>query len=114
MLDEVLQGHVVRRGLREPTSVTSDGAPGLIQAIDQVFKNSLRIRCWYQKLSNISAKVPEEAAQEFMAHVRAVRDAPTHEAGEAAAAAVIERFSQTYPAAVRCFAEDLEASLWLT
>ncbi len=100
--------------MREPTSVTSDGAPGLIQAIDQVFKNSLRIRCWYHKLSNIRAKVPEEAAQEFMAHVRAVRDAPTHEAGEAAAAAVIERFSQTYPAAVRCFAEDLEASLWLT
>lgn len=102
---------MIGRGLRMPTSVTSDGAPGLIQAIGQVFSGSLRIRCWFHKLSNIRSKVPEEAAQEFMAHVRAVRDAPTHQAGEAAAALVIESFSETYPSAVRCFAEDLEASL---
>jgi transposase-like protein len=102
---------MIGRGLRAPTSVTSDGAPGLIQAIEQVFNKSLRIRCWFHKLSNIRSKVPQEAAQEFMAHVRAVRDAPTHQAGEAAAASVIEQFSNTYPAAVRCFAEDLEASL---
>jgi transposase-like protein len=102
---------MIRRGLRKPTSVTSDGAPGLIQAIEQVFSKSLRIRCWFHKLSNIRQKIPEEAAQEFMAHVRAVRDAPTHEAGEAAAASVIEQFSNTYPAAVRCLSEDLDASL---
>ena len=46
-----------------------------------------------------------------MAHVRAVRDAPTHQAGEALAAQVIERFADHYPAAVACLAEDLEASL---
>ena len=102
---------MIRRGLRTPTSVTSDGAPGLIQAIERVFSKSLRIRCWYHKLSNIRSKIPEEAAQEFMAHVRAVRDAPTYQAGEAAAASVIEQFSDTYPAAVRCFSEDLDASL---
>lgn len=94
---------MIGRGLRSPTSVTSDGAPGLIQAVEQVFSRSLRIRCWYHKLSNIRAKIPEEAAQQFMAHVQAVRDAPTHEAGEAAAARVIEQFSNIYPAAVRCF-----------
>jgi transposase-like protein len=49
---------MIRRGLRAPTSVTSDGAPGLIQAIDQVFSKSLRIRCWFHKLSNIRAKIP--------------------------------------------------------
>lgn len=102
---------MIRRGLRVPTSVTSDGAPGVIQAIEQVFSKSLRIRCWYHKLSNIRSKIPEEAAQEFMAHVRAVRDAPTHQAGEVAASNLIEQFSDTYPAAVRCFSEDLEASL---
>lgn len=94
---------MIRRGLRTPTSVTSDGAPGVIQSIEQVFAKSLRIRCWYHKLSNIRAKIPEEASQEFMAHVRAVRDAPTHQAGEVAAATLIESFSGTYPAAVRCF-----------
>jgi putative transposase len=102
---------MVRRGLRVPTSVTSDGAPGLINAIEQLFPKSLRIRCWYHKMGNLRSKVPEEAAQEFLAHARSVRDAPTYQAGEEAAASLIERFSDVYPAAVSCFAEDLEASL---
>lgn len=103
--------NMVGRGLRVPTSVTSDGAPGLINAIEQVFEKSLRVRCWFHKMSNLRAKVPEEAAQEFLAHARSVRDAPTHQAGEAAAASLIERCSDLYPAAVSCFADDLEASL---
>jgi putative transposase len=102
---------MVARGLRTPTSVTSDGAPGLVNAIEGVFEKSLRIRCWYHKLGNIRTKLPAEGAEEVLAHARAVRDAPTHEAGEAQAASLIERFGSAYPAAVKCFAEDLEASL---
>ena len=37
---------LVRRGLRPPTTITSDGAPGLLQAIAQVWPQSLRLRCW--------------------------------------------------------------------
>jgi putative transposase len=102
---------MLARGLRTPTSVTSDGAPGLVNAIEGVFSKSLRIRCWYHKLGNIRSKVPEEGAQELLAHARAVRDAPTYGAGEAQAASLIERFGATYPAAVKSFADDLEASL---
>lgn len=102
---------MISRGLRTPTTVTADGAPGLINAIEGVFSESLRIRCWFHKMANINAKLPAEGAQEFLAHVRAVRDAATHEAGEVAASALIERFSETYPAAVSCLVEDLEASL---
>jgi len=102
---------MVARGLRTPTSVTSDGAPGLVNAIEGLFEKSLRIRCWYHKLGNIRSKLPAEGAEEVLAHARAVRDAPTHEAGEAQAASLIERLSGAYPAAVKSFAEDLEASL---
>jgi putative transposase len=102
---------MVARGLRMPTSITSDGAPGLVNAIEGVFEKSLRIRCWYHKLGNIRSKVPEEGAEEVLAHARAVRDAPTYEAGEAQAASLIERFGDAYPAAVKSFADDLEASL---
>lgn len=77
------------------TRLVAQSRCSFTQAIGQVFSGSLRIRCWFHKLSNIRSKVPEEAAQEFMAHVRAVRDAPTHQAGEAAAALVIESFSET-------------------
>jgi putative transposase len=102
---------MVARGLRTPTSVTSDGAPGLVSAIEGVFPKSLRIRCWYHKLGNIRSKLPQEGAEEVLAHARAVRDAPTFEAGEAQAASLIESFGSVYPAAVKSFADDLEASL---
>jgi putative transposase len=102
---------MVGRGLRTPTSVTSDGAPGLVNAIEGLFEKSLRVRCWYHKLGNIRSKVPEEGAEEVLAHARAVRDAPTYEAGETQAASLIERFGEIYPAAVKSFADDLEASL---
>lgn len=102
---------MVARGLRTPTSVTSDGAPGLVNAIEGVFEKSLRIRCWYHKLGNIRTKLPAEGAEEVLAHARAVRDAPTLEAGEAQAASLIESFGETYPAAMKSFSDDLEASL---
>jgi putative transposase len=102
---------MIGRGLRTPTSVTSDGAPGLVNAIEGAFSKSLRIRCWYHKLGNIRSKLPAEGAEEVLAHARAVRDAPTHEAGEAQAASLIECFGELYPAAVKSFADDLEASL---
>lgn len=107
---EFLRG-MVRRGLRTPTSVTSDGAPGLINAVEGIFSRSIRVRCWYHKLGNIRSKLPAQGAEEVLAHARAVRDAPTHQAGEAQAAAFIECFGETYPAAVKSFADDLEASL---
>lgn len=103
--------NMVARGLLVPTTVTSDGAPGLINAISQVFAKSLRVRCWYHKTGNIRTKLPAEAADEVLAHVRAIRDAPTYEAGQAAAASVIERFGAAYPAAMACLGDDLEASL---
>jgi putative transposase len=102
---------IVARGLRVPTSVTSDGAPGLLNAIAQVFPRSLRIRCWYHKMGNIRSKVPDEEAPEVLAHVRAIRDAATHEAGCAMAASVIDTFAGRFPSAMACLADDLEASL---
>jgi transposase-like protein len=103
--------NLVERGLRTPTTVTSDGAPGLINAIGAVFGRSVRIRCWFHRLANIRAKLPDEAAPQVMAHLYAVRDAPTLDAARAAA----DRFENTYrnefPAAVACFADDRDALL---
>ena len=102
---------MIARGLKTPTSVTCDGAPGLLNAVAKVFSKSVRVRCWYHKMGNIRSKLPAEGAEEVLAHVRAVRDAPTLQAGEQAAATVIERFGDRYPAAMACLSDDLEASL---
>jgi hypothetical protein len=52
--------HMVSRGLKEPTTVTSDGAPGLIKAVEAVFPRSLRVRCWFHRLANVRSKLPDE------------------------------------------------------
>ena len=103
--------HMVARGLRTPTSVTSDGAPGLINAIKAMFGKALRIRCWFHRLSNIRAKLSEDRAPEVMAEVRAIRDAPTLDPARAQADRVINRYRREFPAVVACLEDDLEALL---
>ena len=99
------------RGMRAPTTVTSDGAPGLINAITACFPASIRIRCWFHRLGNLRAKLPDETAGEVLAHAYAVRDAPTLDAARAAADRLVNTYRREYPAAVACFADDLEALL---
>jgi putative transposase len=103
--------NMLGRGLRMPTTITSDGAPGLVQAIGVCFPASIRIRCWFHRLANIRAKLPDESAAEVMAHLYAVRDAPTLDAARAAADRLINTFDRAFPAAVACFRDDLDALL---
>jgi putative transposase len=46
------------RGLPSPLLVISDGAPGLIAAIEQAFPRALRQRCLVHRCRNVLAKVP--------------------------------------------------------
>jgi len=103
--------HMVARGLRAPTTVTTDGAPGLIRAVEAVFPRSVRIRCWFHRLANVRSKLPDDEAAEVMAHLYAVRDAPTLDAARAAADRFAARYQDRFPAAVACVEEDRDALL---
>jgi putative transposase len=46
------------RGLASPLLVISDGAPGLISAIEQAFPKALRQRCLIHRARNVLAKIP--------------------------------------------------------
>ena len=87
------------------------GVLGLINAITVCFPASIRIRCWFHRLGNIRAKLPQEAAGEVLAHLYAVRDAPTLDAARAAADRFVNTFARDYPAAVACFTDDRDALL---
>jgi transposase-like protein len=102
---------MLNRGLRMPTTITSDGAPGLVKAIGVCFPASIRLRCWFHRLANIRAKLPNESAADVMAHLYAVRDAPTLDAARAAADRLINTDRRECPAASACFADDLDALL---
>ena len=48
------------RGLGDPLLVVSDGAPGIIKAIETCFPRSERQRRLAQRMRNLAAKVPED------------------------------------------------------
>src|SRR5215207_3124679 len=102
---------MLERGMRMPTTATSDGAPGLINAIEVCFPASIRIRCWFHRLANIRAKLPDQTAADVLAHVYAVRDAATLDSARAAADRLVNTYGRTYPAAIACFQDDLDALL---
>jgi putative transposase len=102
---------MVRRGLRIPLSVTSDRAPGLVKAIEQMFPKSLPIHCWAHKMRNIVNKLPADAIPEVKSELAAIRDAPNYEVGLALANKVIDTYKTLYPSAIACLDDDLEASL---
>ena len=102
---------MVKRGLRTPTTITTDGATGLIKAVEAVFPKSLRIRCWYHRMQNFSTKVPEEVWPEIKAELMAIRDAAGYEQGKQLAYEFIEKYRDRFPSLVKALKEDLDALL---
>jgi transposase-like protein len=102
---------MVRRGLPAPTTVSSDGAPGLIKAIESIFAKSLRLRCWFHRMRNLAGKVPMEAWSEIKAQLVAIREAANLEQGKQLAALFIRENQRDYPSLVKAFKDDLDALL---
>src|SRR5438067_2045175 len=79
---------LISRGLPNPLTVTSDGAPGAIAAIESTWPMAERIRCWFHKMKNMLEKVPEDQHEEIKRLLIDVRDAPNHEKGRQRALAL--------------------------
>ena len=99
------------RGMNDPVLVATDGAPGLIRAVEEVFPQSLRQRCLAHKLRNLGAKVPEERWREVKAHALAAYQALSPLAARAAAEEFRRRYAREFPSAVACFEDDFEACI---
>ncbi len=107
---EVLRG-LVKRGLRTPVTITTDGAGGLTKAIDTMWPKSLRIRCWFHKMQNCQQKVPARAWPAVKALLVDMRDAPTREKAEQRRDALIEQYQREFPELCRGLLDDADASL---
>ena len=107
---------LTKRGLKAPLLVITDGAPGLISAIEQVFPHSLRQRCLVHRARNVIAKVSEGDQAEIKADFWALFDSVEAEPGDAAVteacahvSAFADKWRQSYPSAVACVSDDLDA-----
>ena len=100
-----------RRGLADPLLVVTDGAPGLIRAVETCFPRALRQRCLVHRLRNLRSRAPESLWAEIAARTRGCYMA----ASPALASVLCEDFVTTYerelPAVVQCFQDDFAACI---
>jgi transposase-like protein len=105
------------RGLPSPLLVISDGAPGLIAAIEQAFPKALRQRCLIHRARNLLAKVPAGMQAEIkdaywaLFDTEGLKTEPGPRLAELAGHRITEmagRYSATYPAAMKCLLADRE------
>src|SRR5271157_5017604 len=98
------------RGLSCPLLVISDGAAGLVGAIERTMGGALRQRCLIHRARNVLAKVPKDAQADVKADYWAIFDLPDGIAPGLEAVTITQhridafatRWGQSYPAAVRC------------
>jgi putative transposase len=108
-------GDLKARGLPPPVLVVTDGAPGLLSAVEQAFPAALRQRCLVHRLRNLLAKVQTGAQAEVKAVYWQIFDDIQAPAGQAAAEearrraeAFAARHERTCPAAVACLTSTLD------
>jgi len=104
---------LTRRGLRCPWLVVTDGAPGLIAAIEEVWPQADRGRCTVHKLRNVLAKLPlrhtEQREHLKRAYWAALEDALDPGDAERRLRLIVGDLERRYPSAAACLADDLPA-----
>ena len=100
-----------RRGLGDPLLVVSDGAAGIIKAIETCFPRSARQRCLAHRMRNLAAKVPEDLWPEFKARATAAYQAPSRAIARDLAAGLVADYEAELPTATACFMDDFEACI---
>ena len=105
------------RGLAAPLLVISDGAAGLITAIEQAYPKALRQRCLVHRARNVLAKVPagmQAEVKDAYWKIFGAEDLKTPpgprlvEIIDARIGEFAARYRALYPAAVRCLLTDRE------
>jgi transposase-like protein len=97
------------RNLNDPVLISTDGAPGLIRAVEEVFPKSLRQRCLAHKMRNLEAKVPGEMWREIKGAAYAAYQAGSPKLAAMAKEDFVAQYEADYPSATKCFLDDFDA-----
>jgi putative transposase len=100
-----------RRGLPDPLLAVTDGAPGLIRAVETCFPRALRQRCLAHRMRNLRGKVPEVTWPEVALRARACYEAASPALAAVLRDDVVQTYERDLPAAVRCFLDDFDACI---
>jgi transposase-like protein len=100
-----------RHGPPDPLLVVSDGAPGIIRAIEECFPRSLRQRCLAYRMRNLQSKVPEDAWPKFQTRARACYQAASPALARLLRDDIVATHGGELPSAVACLQDDFEACI---
>jgi transposase-like protein len=100
-----------RRGLSDPLLVVSDGAPGIIRAIEECFPRALRQRCLAHKMRNLASKVPEDVWPEFKTRAAACYQAASPALARLLRDDITATYRRELPSAVACLEDDFAACI---
>ena len=96
------------RGLGDPLLVVSDGASGIIRAIEECFPRSARQRCLAHRMRNLAVKVSADPWPEFKARVTACYQAPSLAIARQLTTGIRAEYANVLPSALACFEEGSE------
>lgn len=110
---ERMLNDLYRRGLegKNLKLVVTDGNKGLLAALEVVYPNVPRQRCWAHKLRNVANKCSRKSQKECIAGARLIYLAQARHSAIRAFKEWREKWRESEPGAVACIEEDLEALL---
>jgi len=91
-----------------PRLSIGDGGLGFWAALDEVFPETKRQRCWVHKTANILDKLPKSMQPKAKQMIKDMYMAPTKEEAFKAYDHFVNTFSCKYPKAVECLTKDKE------
>ena len=96
-----------RRGLEfAPELAIGDGALGFWSALDKVFPDTRRQRCWVHKTANVLNKLPKSLQSKAKSLLHAIWMAPTKREANKAFDHFVAAFEDKYPKATECLQKD--------
>ena len=98
---------LVERGLARPGLVISDGNPGLIRAVRELWPKTPRQRCIVHRIRNVLARVPKRERPAFRKALNRIFYAPSEAEAREEARRFAERWGNVYPEAVATLGRDL-------
>jgi transposase-like protein len=89
----------------------TDGAAGLIRAVETCFPRALRQRCLVHRLRNLRSQAPDSQWPEIASRARAFYEAASAALAMLLRDDLVQTYERELPALVKCFLEDFEACI---
>jgi putative transposase len=102
---------LVIRSLKAPQLIISDGNPGLLRAIQDIWPEVPRQRCAVHRIRNVLARVPRKRQAEVKQALERIFHAACLDDAREAARQFISRYGKEFPTATEVLASNLEECL---